>query len=166
MVYCFEWYFAYERLCLSYFFFFNYNSSTFCNTFIEKFILEDHHAECREVIDNCARILINLMSHQVQSSDIVRNITSKEFSTGDRVLDLSNLFHTMMESLNFDHYVLKIINSIYRRDLNDLFLKKMCLKVFVYFIFTLSRFLYKFYLNKNRDLAKGYRFVKRVVTGE
>ena len=86
--------------------------------------------EKSDSIDNSLRVLITLMSHQLQSSDIVRHITSKEFSTGDRFFDLSTLFHTMMESLGFDHYVSKLLISIYRSDLNILFTKKLCLKVY------------------------------------
>lgn len=83
----------------------------------------DSSTESSDSIDNCLRVLITLMSHELHSSDIVRHLTSKEV-IGERVFDLSMLFHTMMESLGMDHYLSKIIIQIYRADMNDLFIKK------------------------------------------
>ena len=83
--------------------------------------------EVKEVIENSLRVLITLMSNQVQSSDIVRHITARDFSLQEsgKAYDLSSLFHTMKESLEQDHYIAKIILNIYTHDMHDVFSRKI-----------------------------------------
>ena len=67
------------------------------------------------------------MSNQVQSSDIVRHITARDFQLQEsgKAYDLSTLFHTMKESLEQDHYIAKIILNIYTHDMHDVFSRKI-----------------------------------------